>query len=218
MSRIAIATTLILTAHALAQSDVDPVNKYAWGENVGFLNFRDAGDPAASKGVRLHNRFLSGYVWGENIGYVNLGDGAPANAVNYGNVDGADTGVNLDPSSGDLFGLAWSENTGWINFDTRAALGGEGQQARLDFATDRLQGYAWGENIGWINLDDEQHFVSFGGCGGADIDADGDVDAEDFFGYLDLFAGGDPRADIDGDGDTDAEDFFGYLDLFSLGC
>ncbi len=50
----------------------------------------------------------------------------------------------------------------------------------------------------------------------ADIDIDGDVDAKDFFGYLDLFAAGDARADIDGDGDIDAEDFFGYLDLFVL--
>ena len=52
----------------------------------------------------------------------------------------------------------------------------------------------------------------------ADIDGDGDADAEDFFGYLDLFAAGDDEADIDGDGDLDAEDFFGYLDLFAQGC
>ena len=52
----------------------------------------------------------------------------------------------------------------------------------------------------------------------ADIDGDGDLDAEDFFAYLDLFANGDDGADIDGDGDIDAEDFFGYLDLFVQGC
>ncbi len=53
---------------------------------------------------------------------------------------------------------------------------------------------------------------------GADIDGDGDADASDFFGYLDLFAAGDARADTDRDGDIDAEDFFGYLDLFAAGC
>ncbi len=52
----------------------------------------------------------------------------------------------------------------------------------------------------------------------ADIDDDGDLDAEDFFAYLDLFANGDDGADIDGDGDIDAKDFFGYLDLFAAGC
>ncbi len=52
----------------------------------------------------------------------------------------------------------------------------------------------------------------------ADLDGDCDVDADDFFTYLDLFASGDDGADIDGDGDLDADDFFAYLDLFSQGC
>ena len=51
----------------------------------------------------------------------------------------------------------------------------------------------------------------------ADLDDDGDADAEDFFAYLDLFVKGDDRADIDRDGDIDAEDFFGYLDLVRCG-
>ena len=59
--------------------------------------------------------------------------------------------------------------------------------------------------------------ASQGDCA-ADLDGDGDADASDFFGYLDLFAAGDSRADIDRDGDIDAEDFFGYLDLFAAGC
>ena len=60
--------------------------------------------------------------------------------------------------------------------------------------------------------------VPGGGCP-ADIDGDGDVDADDFFAFLDAFAGGDlPVCDIDGDGDCDADDFFGYLDLFAQGC
>ncbi len=56
-----------------------------------------------------------------------------------------------------------------------------------------------------------------GGCP-ADLDGDEDVDADDFFAYLDIFAAGDPAADLDGDGDTDADDFFAYLDLFAAGC
>jgi len=53
----------------------------------------------------------------------------------------------------------------------------------------------------------------------SDLDGDGDADADDFFAYLDAFAGGNlPVCDIDGDGDCDADDFFGYLDLFAQGC
>ncbi len=59
---------------------------------------------------------------------------------------------------------------------------------------------------------------------------DGDVDADDFFRYLDLFAAGDARADLTGsndpndpgygvpDGVIDVRDFFFYLELFSRGC
>ena len=54
---------------------------------------------------------------------------------------------------------------------------------------------------------------------GADLDGDGDADADDFFDYLDAFAGGQLGiCDIDTDGDCDADDFFGYLDLFAQGC
>ncbi len=48
---------------------------------------------------------------------------------------------------------------------------------------------------------------------------DGDVDADDFFFYLDAFANGEIAiCDIDMDGDCDAADFFGYLDFFVVGC
>ncbi len=57
-----------------------------------------------------------------------------------------------------------------------------------------------------------------GGCPG-DLDGDDDTDADDFFAYLDAFAGGNLAVcDIDEDGDCDADDFFGYLDLFAQGC
>ena len=46
-------------------------------------------------------------------------------------------------------------------------------------------------------------------CG--DVDGDGDSDGDDFFAFLDLFAGGDDCADLDEDGDHDSDDFFGYL-------
>ncbi len=53
----------------------------------------------------------------------------------------------------------------------------------------------------------------------ADLDLDGDADAEDFFLYLDAFdADKLGICDVDGDGDCDADDFFGYLDSFAGGC
>ena len=52
----------------------------------------------------------------------------------------------------------------------------------------------------------------------ADFEGDGDLDAEDFFAFLDAFAASDDAADLEGDGDWDAEDFFLYLDAFANGC
>ncbi len=67
-------------------------------------------------------------------------------------------------------------------------------------------------------IDDYRVMIEGGGCA-ADLDGDGDADADDFFAYLDAFAGGDLGVcDIDGDDDCDADDFFGYLDLFAQGC
>lgn len=121
---------------AMPQDKIDPVHRYAWGENIGWTNWRDAGDPPGSQGVRVHGTFLSGFIWGENVGWINVGNGAPAAGDHYANVDGSDFGVNID-SSGDLRGFAWGENIGWLQFDTRSQ--GD-QRARLDRASLRFRG------------------------------------------------------------------------------
>jgi hypothetical protein len=58
-----------------------------------------------SQGVRLHSSYLSGFVWGKNIGWINLG-AAPANLIAYADTTGANFGVNMDPATGGLSGLA----------------------------------------------------------------------------------------------------------------
>ncbi len=119
MNRPAIVALLAAAAGpaALAQQHIDAVNKYAWSENVGWLNFADAGSPPGSQSVLIETSFLSGYVWGENIGWINMGDGTPTNGVSYANVNGTDFGVNLNTVTGHLTGYAWGENVGWINLD-----------------------------------------------------------------------------------------------------
>lgn len=63
--------------------------------------------------------------------------------------------------------------------------------------------------------------IEFGAEGAAcpgDHTGDGELDGDDFFVFLDLFAAGHDDADVDGDGEHDANDFFAYLDLFAEGC
>lgn len=179
-----------LVTSALAQSDVDNTHKYSWAENVGWLNWRDAASPTATSGMRLHDSFLSGFVWGENIGWINLGDGTPADGVAYGNTSGADSGVNIDPDTDELYGLAWGENVGWINFDGGAAANPP-EPARIESGPGgcRLAGWVWGENIGWINLDHGTHSVALipEACSGTlvgDMNCNGFVEVGDIGGFV----------------------------------
>jgi hypothetical protein len=177
---LSLLLALAAAAAAPGQDVISPAHHYSWGENIGWMNWLDAGDPPGSQGVRVHATFLSGLIWGENAGWISVGDGSPANGVQYANVDGDDSGVNIEPS-GDLHGYAWGENIGWVQFDTRS-LGA--QRARLDRAAQRFRGYAWGENVGWINLDDAEHYVGIAPEGAelfkrGDANADAAVDISD---------------------------------------
>ena len=41
---IAVMATALCGAVASAQSNIDPDDKFAWGENIGWTNWRDAND------------------------------------------------------------------------------------------------------------------------------------------------------------------------------
>jgi hypothetical protein len=164
MSIAAVPAAFAATVFAQSNIDNSVPNKYGWGENVGWTNWRDAN--SAVQGVNVGGFVMSGYIWGENIGWIQVGDGTPTTPPYYANADDTDYGVNID-ADGDLHGYAWSENTGWIYFDG-GAMATPAQPARVICASPpgqllaRLTGYAWGENIGWINLSDltDGKFVS----------------------------------------------------------
>lgn len=85
-------------APAMAQpATVVDAHKYCWAENLGHINWRDAGSPAGQQGARLHRYFLSGFLWSENAGYINLGDGSPAAGASYANATGADSASTATP-------------------------------------------------------------------------------------------------------------------------
>jgi hypothetical protein len=213
----AMALALIFAGVVTGETDIDPVDKFGWGENIGFLNFRDAN--GGQDGVEVGETYLMGYIWSENTGWINVGDGSPADGVRYANTNGSDFGVNLD-ENGDLHGYAWGENIGWINFDTRPTQGPNGQQARLDTCGNRLRGFAWGENIGWITLDESEHFVALGpDCHAGDIGCDGTIALVDYATFQRSLTG--PGVgptcrlfDFDGDFDVDLGDFGCFQSAF----
>jgi hypothetical protein len=210
-------SSIVLVAGSRAATNIDPVHKYGWGENIGWTNWRDAN--GGTQGVHVGQDILSGYIWGENVGWVDVGDGTPTAPPYYANVDDTDYGVNIDAAD-DLYGLGWGENIGWVNFDTRTELGPFGQQARYDRVTYRFHGYAWGENVGWLNLDDATHYVAreILPCQCGDIDMSGGlIDLNDFatfalcYGLMGPAPGCDAQAffcaDLDSNGTVDLNDF-----------
>jgi hypothetical protein len=116
------------------------VDKWAWGTNVGWINFAPT-----HGGVTVYDDHLEGHAWGENIGWIRLGTHTGGSPHTYGNTAADNYGVNHD-GNGNLSGYAWGSNVGWINFNPTH------NQVTIDPATGSFDGYAWGENIGWIHF------------------------------------------------------------------
>jgi len=116
---------------SITDGTIDSTYKYAWGENIGWINFG-----TTEGNVHITDSALTGYAWAENIGWISL------NCSNDNSCSIVDYKVSND-GEGNLSGYAWSENTGWINFNP--TYGGVSIGSNGDFS-----GYAWGENIGWI--------------------------------------------------------------------
>ncbi len=81
------------SVHALAGNTTG----YAWGENLGWMNFGTDGGS-----VTVSDNAVTGFVWSQSFGWINLGPFANA------------TGVRND-GQGVLDGYAWSEQLGWVH-------------------------------------------------------------------------------------------------------
>src|SRR6266581_1873160 len=130
----------LLCPEARARENVDPAgtgSRYAFGENVGWLNAGPLG--LGGPGLRVGSEALAGYLWSENAGWLSR------SCANTGSCARVDYGVRND-GAGALSGFAWGENVGWVNF---APAGGG---VAIDGATGTFGGRAWGENLGWITF------------------------------------------------------------------
>lgn len=126
---------------------IDPANRYAYGANIGWMDWR--GD--TNNGAVIGEYVCGGYIYAANVGWINLGSGVPTNGIYYQNFDASDFGVNQD-GLGNLRGYAYGANIGWINFESTGA-------PAVDLATGRLTGYAYSANCGWISLSNASAFL-----------------------------------------------------------
>ena len=91
--------TLVSVGYVFASATdgtIDTTFKYAWSENIGWINFGASGG-----NVHIADYSLTGYAWNNNYGWINLN---PSGSGIKNNVQGT------------LSGSAWGESTGYINF------------------------------------------------------------------------------------------------------
>lgn len=140
--RLSILVTLILGAASASAENIDPNedgSQYAYGENVGWVNFEPA-RRERNVGATVSDHNVTGFIWAENIGWINLDP----------NDSDPNSGVKND-TTGRLSGLAWGENVGWINFDPQVPGDANHYGVTIDHEGN-FDGWAWAENIGWIHL------------------------------------------------------------------
>jgi len=199
-SKIIIFSLLLVPLAARTAATIDPANKYAYGANIGWMDWR--GD--TNNGAVIGEFVCSGYIYSANVGWINLGSGSPINGIQYQNLSASDFGVNND-GLGNLRGYAYGANIGWINFENTGA-------PRVDLLTGKLGGYVWSANCGWISLSNAVAYVQTDTIApGADTDGDGIPDAWELqqFGNLTTANG---TSDYDGDGVSDKSEYLAGTD------
>jgi hypothetical protein len=173
---------------------IDAANRYAYGANLGWMDWR--GD--TNNGAVIGEYVCSGYIYSANVGWINLGSGSPANGIYYQNNSAADFGVTND-GLGNLRGYAYGANIGLINFENTGA-------PKVDLLTGKLSGSVWSANCGWISLSNAVAYVQTDTIApGADSNGDGIPDAWELqnFGTINI----DPNADPDGDGQSNLQEY-----------
>jgi len=186
------------TGFVHAASTIDATYRYAYGANLGWLDWR--GD--TTHGAVIGAYVCSGNLYAANVGWINLGSGSPTNQIYYLNLSANDFGVNND-GLGNLRGYAYGANIGWINFENTGA-------PRVDLRTGVLTGYVYSANCGWIGLSSLVAYVQTDTIDPGLMDTNGlPIPWElSYFGHT----GVDPNADPDGDGMSNLQEYLAGTD------
>jgi hypothetical protein len=134
-----------------AATTIDSANRYAYGANVGWLDW-SGGTGQTASGAVIGEYVCSGYIYSANVGWINLGSGSPANQIQYQNNSATDYGVTQD-GLGNLSGYAWGANIGWIAFEQLYG------KPKVNLLNGQLSGSVWSANCGWISLSNAVAYV-----------------------------------------------------------
>ena len=182
-----------------AATTIDSVNRYAYGANLGWMDWVADTNNGAVIGAYV----CSGNIYSANVGWINLGNGSPTNGIRYQNLSAGDFGVNND-GLGNLSGYAWGANIGWITFEQTYG------QPKINLLTGQMNGCVWSANCGWISLSNAVAYVQTDTISPGALASDGLPIAWllTYFGTTNVNANADP----DGDGMSNQQEYLAGTD------
>jgi hypothetical protein len=199
---LAIVVVFSSLGSGLAATTINATNKFSYGANVAWMDWRGDG----TNGAVIGEYVCFGYIWAASVGWIHLGNKNPANGIQYQNNSATDYGVNHD-GRGNLRGFAYSGNIGWLTFTNRDATGAFYDGPKIDLLTGRLGGFVWSANAGWISLSNQFTRVQTDRIEpGADTDHDGLTDAWELK-YTNTLTAFTATSDRDGDGVSDLNEY-----------
>jgi len=143
MKKIIFMSLVLLAPLSVGATNIDSINSFAWGENIGWIDFG-----SEEGNVNVSDTSITGYAYSSNVGWISLdcsnSDGDCENQYGVTNNE-----------EGEVDGYAWGENIGWIDFN------GVTIDTNGDFT-----GYAYSPNVGYISF----NCLNTDTCGDGDID------------------------------------------------
>lgn len=135
---------LIIFFTAIAATNIDSTNKWAWNDIIGWI------DHYATNNVTVSSSIIQGYA-SSSIGYIAFDCATSPN----GNICGTSNFSVANDGAGNLSGWAWNDAIGWISFYCGNLDAGDcvtsNYRVTIDGSGD-FHNYAWNDAIGWISF------------------------------------------------------------------
>ncbi|MDO8602169.1 MAG: hypothetical protein Q7R62_03565, partial [bacterium] len=125
------------TTEATTTNNIDPTNKWAWNDVIGWIDFNITGN------VTVTSSTITGYA-SSGVGYIALDcatSPSPSCTPSSYGVSNDGTGV--------LSGYAWNDAIGWIKFKSTS---GPSYGVTVSSSTGDFSGWAWNDVVGWFSF------------------------------------------------------------------
>lgn len=126
----------------LAATNIDSVYKWAWNDDMGWIDFGD-------NNVYVLSNKLTGWATSTSAGIISLDCGTSP----IGNICSTSNYYVSNNGSGALSGYAWNDNYGWISFscDNNNWCATSSYGVSIN-SSGIFSGWAWSDTAGWISF------------------------------------------------------------------